>query len=87
MRLVVGVLCMAAFLSVIWPNRTVVAGEPIKVITVQVEAGDSLWKLAATYDCNNKMDIRKYIYLIKEYNNLDSFTIQPGQIIELPIYS
>lgn len=84
-RVLLAVFCLAAFLGVILPNRTE-ASEPLNVITIQVETGDSLWMLADKYD-NNTMDIRKYIYLIQQYNNMENSTIYPGQLIYLPIYS
>lgn len=78
-------LFILALVGILWPHR-IEAGEPLTIVTVQVEAGDSLWELAAAHD-NNTMDLRKYIYLIQQYNNMDNCTIYPGQLIKLPIYS
>ena len=61
------------------------AQEPLEVITVVVKKGDSLWKIAERYD-NNKIDLRKYIYIIQQYNNLENTLLQPGQRIKVPIY-
>ncbi|KJS83413.1 MAG: hypothetical protein JM58_12745 [Peptococcaceae bacterium BICA1-8] len=56
----------------------------LELIKVIVKPGDSLWLLAEKYD-NNKMDLRKLIYNIKNINNIGD-TIYPGQIIEIPLY-
>lgn len=62
------------------------ASEPVQVVTVIVKRGDSLWKIAERYD-NNKIDLRKYIEIIQEYNGLDTTVLQPGQRISVPIYA
>ncbi len=59
--------------------------EPVKIVTVNVNKGDSLWKIAGIYS-NNKMDLKVYINIIQQYNNLSNTIIQPGQELEVPIY-
>ncbi|NLT96229.1 MAG: LysM peptidoglycan-binding domain-containing protein [Clostridia bacterium] len=54
-------------------------------IEINVKTGDSLWTLADIYD-NNKIDLRKLIYEIKEINNIGD-TIYPGQVIKIPVYN
>jgi nucleoid-associated protein YgaU len=61
------------------------AHEPVEVITVYVQKGDSLWKIAERYD-NNRMDLRRYIDLIQAYNNLTHTVLQPGDRLEIPLY-
>lgn len=61
------------------------ADEPAYITTVVVEKGDSLWKIADYYD-NNKIDLRKYIEIIQELNNLESTVLQPGDRVHIPIY-
>lgn len=61
------------------------AQEPLQVVTVVVKKGDSLWKIAERYD-NNKIDIRRYITIIKTYNHLDNATLQPSQRLQVPIF-
>jgi LysM repeat protein len=62
------------------------AHEPLKVVTVIAEKGDSLWKIAEKYD-NNHMDLRQYIDIIQDYNKLDDTLLQPGQHLLVPIYT
>lgn len=69
----------------IFKPKAIEAQEPLEVVTVIVKNGDSLWKIADRYD-NNKMDLRKYIYIIQQYNNLDNTVLQPGQRIKVPIF-
>jgi len=52
-----------------------------KVITVNY--GDTLWNIASKY--SNKQDIRKYIYEIKQINNLNSSSINEGTQIRVPV--
>ena len=61
------------------------AHEPLEVVRTIVKKGDTLWDIADRYD-NNKMDLRKYIYIIEIYNNLDTATLQPGQRLNIPVY-
>lgn len=58
---------------------------PLKIIVETVRDGDSLWKLAEQYD-NNKLDLRTYIDIIQNFNDLDNTILQPGQKIKIPIY-
>lgn len=79
------ILVIILFIQFALP-KIIEAHEPVKVLTVVVEYGDSLWKIADKYD-NNKMDLRKYIYLIEEFNELDKTLLQPGQRLKIPIYN
>ncbi|PKM89574.1 MAG: hypothetical protein CVU87_04965 [Firmicutes bacterium HGW-Firmicutes-12] len=62
------------------------AQEAVQIVTIKVEEGDSLWKLADTYD-NNKMDLREYIYIIQSVNDMDNTMLQPGQKVRIPIFN
>lgn len=50
---------------------------------VKVVEGDTLWSIALTY-LPEKTDIRKVIYDIKKFNNMDTSYIYPGDIIKIP---
>lgn len=62
------------------------ASEPVQIVTVIVDRGDSLWKIAERHD-NNKIDLRKYIDIIQKYNGLENTVLQPGQRIKVPVYA
>lgn len=49
---------------------------------VTVRNGDTLWDIANDYRKN--CDIRKYIYKIREINNLKDSIIYEGDILKLP---
>ncbi len=51
---------------------------------IRICEGDTLWNLALEY-MPPKYDIRKMVYDIKEYNNLKTSYIFPGDIIKIPI--
>lgn len=62
------------------------AHTPREYIAVIVEEGDSLWKIAERF-INNQMDIRHYINIIQQHNDMKTANIYPGQIIEIPLYA
>lgn len=45
-----------------------------------VSAGDTIWSIACE---NADGDIRKYIYELREINNLNDCMIYPGQVIKI----
>ncbi len=48
-----------------------------------IEAGDTLWSMSRDYAGN--MDIREYISLVMDYNDLKSANIHPGDLLYFPI--
>lgn len=59
------------------------ADKKTTIVEVIVQPGDTLWSIANRYD-ENKIDIRKLIYEIKTYNDIDAH-IFPGQVIYIPL--
>ena len=55
----------------------------LESVEVKVCEGDTLWTIADTYT-NNTVDVRRAIYEIQEYNELDTAEIHPGEIIIIP---
>jgi hypothetical protein len=56
-----------------------------KFIEVEVNPGDTLWKIAKENGPDNQ-DIRKTIYYIKKYNGLKTSYIYSGQKLKVPVY-
>lgn len=56
--------------------------EPFKKIVIS--EGDTLWSIALE-NMPDDYDVRKMVYEIREFNNLDNATIYPGDIIKVPI--
>lgn len=54
--------------------------------SVFVEEGDTLWNICENYTPNS-MDIRKYIQIVRIFNNKTNAAIYPGELIELPIFT
>ena len=52
-------------------------------IEVTVEAGDTLWNLAAAYGPADA-DIRVIVYNICAINHVSAETLRPGQILSIP---
>lgn len=53
---------------------------------VKVVEGDTLWNIALNY-LPPKTDVRKMVYDIKEFNEMEDFYIYPGDRIKVPIIS
>ena len=53
---------------------------------VFIEEGDTLWKYAEEH-CPENMDIRKYIQIVRDYNDKDDATVYTGEVIYMPIFS
>lgn len=52
--------------------------------TVVVESGQNLWGIAREYYGENN-NIRKIIFEIRDINNLDNASLDPGQKLKLPM--
>ncbi|GAA4701592.1 LysM peptidoglycan-binding domain-containing protein [Brevibacillus fulvus] len=59
--------------------------EPGRVAEVTVQAGDTLWKLAASHRPDGVIDLRDLIVEIQELNQLKDPLIYPGQTIKIPL--
>lgn len=75
----VTVLIVAAGLSTGYAK----AYDPARTIPVRVEAGDSLWSIAATYGPQGA-STTEVIETITEINGLDHSSLMVGQILEVP---
>lgn len=61
-------------------EELVASAEEISIVVV---SGDTLWAIAKRYT-NDRDDVRKTIYEIKERNRLQSANIHPGQKLIIP---
>lgn len=57
-----------------------------EIEAVYIEAGDTLWSISEKF-AGNKVDIRRMVDEIIEYNNLKTSIIKPGQLIYVPVYN
>ncbi len=62
------------------------AADPYLVAEYEVRSGDNLWDIAGRHTSADR-DIRNTIEAIKRLNHLDSSTIHPGQVLEIPLAS
>ena len=59
------------------------ADAPLSTVEYVVDAGDSLWSIAASHaDAGD--DLRAFIADIKDLSQLSGSTIYPGQVLQLP---
>jgi len=54
-------------------------------VQVVVEEDGNLWNIAERYHTNG-MDIRDYIYEIREVNDIGEEDLHPGDILFIPIH-
>ena len=59
----------------------------LKVTSVQVEDGDSLWSIAKSYYNDSYEDISAFVQVIKKTNGLDNDKIYEGSYLVVPYYS
>lgn len=81
-RIAAVVACLAMILLITCVYASANKGQT-PPLTVQVEAGDSLWSIAKEY-CPDQ-DIRTAIWEIKELNNMKSDTILEGDLLLIPV--
>lgn len=53
-----------------------------EIITYTVSQGETLWSIAKQ-NIDKKIDIRQYIYEIKQLNNMSTSTVYEGQTIKI----
>lgn len=53
-------------------------------VEVRVKRGDTLWKIALD-NMPLEYDVRKMVYEIMKFNDMDSADIYPGDLIKIPI--
>lgn len=59
------------------------ADAPVPSVEYVVDAGDSLWSIAASH-AEVGDDLRDFVADIKDLSQLTSSTIYPGQVLQLP---
>ena len=74
------ILLLSGFSSV----KSHFSGNTKEFVAVYVSSGDTLWNIASKNNYENK-DIRKLVYEIKKFNNLNSNTIYAGDKILIPV--
>ncbi|HLN62213.1 MAG TPA: LysM peptidoglycan-binding domain-containing protein [Symbiobacteriaceae bacterium] len=83
-RLVV-VLLLAIAMVLVIPKAvsTMARSEAPAVATYTVAPGDTLWAIADQY--NKGGDVRRLITAIKQANHMTTATVQPGQVLVVPL--
>lgn len=79
------VIVMIIF-SLVSNNKVHSSVYEINYTEVRVRDGDTLWNIALAY-LPEKTDIRKVIYDIKKFNNMNNSYIYPGDIIKIPQFN
>lgn len=79
--IVIGILLLTIIPSL--PEHTSAQNEKDYQL-VYVETGDSLWSLAKRYVPKDK-EIRKFIYEIRQLNDIDPSKLRPGELLKIPV--
>ncbi|GAA1805643.1 LysM peptidoglycan-binding domain-containing protein [Nesterenkonia flava] len=83
---VLTLLAGAMFLATAMVNQVEASADPVGGVEAQqvtVVPGDTLWSIAASAE--SQEDIQTLMTHIAELNDLDSSTLQPGQVIHVPV--
>ena len=82
--LVIGVILIIVASTSFLLSPSVFGGESeAQYIEVTVARGDSLWSVAEAF--SNSNDIRRAVYDIRQVNGLESPSLQPGQVLRIPV--
>jgi ABC-type transporter Mla subunit MlaD len=89
-RLVVfaGALLLVLALGVLWGSGSVATGQPgtaDPTLVVQVEAGDTLYDIAARVTTDG--DVAAMVEQIEDLNRLDTSVVYAGQKLRVPVES
>lgn len=78
------VLLLSAFSIFSFLKKDRVSAQELKYKEIEVQRGDTLWSISKEYN-KSSLDIRKYIFLIEEKNNIQNSNIQTGEVLYIPI--
>ena len=79
------IIIAAAFLAgFAFAEKPVRAAAPPVYAEVDIRAGDTLWQIAAEYK-RDDADIRRFIYDIRQINDIRADELQPGRMILIPV--
>lgn len=85
------ILMFVLLFSILFITRTVTAKLPDTTtrltVSVKIEKGDTLWKIASEYYSEEFNDMETYIGMIKRCNGLTSDTIHAGGYLVIPYYA
>ncbi|MBE6036525.1 MAG: LysM peptidoglycan-binding domain-containing protein [Clostridiales bacterium] len=76
-------LMMAGAVNTVFGLDAHAASEP-EYLQIEVESGDTLWDLARDFGPDDQ-DVRRVIKHICKINNVSPETLQPGQVLLIPV--
>lgn len=68
---------------VIFVKQNAMGVNELEYTKVIVKTGDTLWEIAKEYGPPDR-DIRRVVFEIRKFNNLEENYIYPGQVIQVP---
>ena len=82
--LVISVIILSIILIISVLSFKAMTEKEIYYKDIEIKNGQTLWQIAES-EFGSNSDIRKYVYQIKQINNLKNSNLTPGQIIKVPI--
>lgn len=65
------------------PSAAAGSQSAVAYTSVTVAEGENMWDIVAPYTPKG-YDVRDYILLVQEVNDLETTVVHPGQVLELP---
>ena len=78
-------LCLVLSFATISFGQTDTKEKEVYYELVDITMGDSLWTIAEEYNTEFD-DVREYVEILKEFNNLSGDHIRTGDKILVPVY-
>ena len=82
-KLIVVLYLLSTFLvaGAKFPLKNIEIDENMQTIEYKIKNGDTLWTIASQFNSTN---YEKFIYIVKNLNNLDESTLLVDQVLILP---
>lgn len=82
--LVITVITLSIILLISFLSFKAMTEKEIYYKDIEIKNGQTLWQIVES-EFGSDINIRKYVYQIKQINNLENSKLTPGQVIKIPI--
>ncbi|MFO7814584.1 MAG: LysM peptidoglycan-binding domain-containing protein [Halanaerobiales bacterium] len=82
--LVISVILVSIIIIISILSLKVMTEKEVYYKDIEIKNGQTLWQIVEN-EFGSDSNIRKYVYQIKQINNLQNSNLSPGQVIKIPI--